>query len=87
MIDTQTHRLDIDRPCLLTASGDADLVEVTRSPLVTVGSRLLAPVLDYLASHGLRSVYRETEEDPHWAYGQRIREIYSTENPAGRGDK
>jgi hypothetical protein len=72
-----TQRLDVERPCMLTAQGDAARVEVFRSPLVKAGSRMFAPVREHIETHGLKLVYTETDVDPDWMHGERIREIYA----------
>lgn len=69
--------LQVDRPCWLVAQGDASSVDVYRSPLVKAGSRVLSPVLEFIAANGLQLVYTETDEDPAWMHGERIREIYA----------
>ncbi|MFA5707393.1 hypothetical protein [Mycolicibacterium sp.] len=70
-------RLAIGKEGWLTAEGDADRVTVFRSPLVKVSGRMFSPVRDHVEACGLRLVYTETDEDPEWIYGQRIREIYA----------
>lgn len=70
-------RLDVGRPTWLTAQGDASGVAVYRSPLVKHDSRMFEPVLEFIADHGLGLAYTETEADPDWMHGQRIREIYA----------
>ena len=72
-----SQRLDVNRPCWLTATGDAYRVQVYRSPLVKAGSRMLAPVRDFIADHGLELAYTETDEAAEWMHGQRVREIYA----------
>ncbi|WP_207544681.1 hypothetical protein [Mycolicibacterium conceptionense] len=67
----------VDRPFWLVAQGDASSVHVYRSPLVKPGKRMFEPVAEYIAEHGLSLVYAETDEDPEWIHGKRIREIYS----------
>ena len=69
--------LQIDRPCWLVVQGDASGVHVYRSPLVKAGSRMFAPVREHIDTHGLSLVYTETDEDPEWMHGQRVREIYA----------
>ncbi|WP_448424523.1 hypothetical protein [Mycobacterium novum] len=75
----QVGHIDIDRPCWLTARGDATRVEVYRSPLVKRDSRMSTPVADHLADHGLSLVYTETYDacPSEWMHGQRVREIYA----------
>ena len=74
---SRSQRLDVVRPCWLTAHGDASRVQVYRSPLVKAGSRMFAPVREHLKDHEMTLVYTEADEDPEWMHGKRIREIYA----------
>ena len=74
---TVASPLGVMHPCLLTATGDAARVEVWRSPLVKLDSRLFTPVREHLATHGLTLVFTEAEDDTEWMHGERIREIYA----------
>lgn len=76
-ITIPSQRLDIDRPCWLTARGDAKRVEVYRSPLVKPDSQMFKPVADHLADHGLSLVYTDTYDDDGMMHGQRVREIFA----------
>lgn len=71
------QRLKVNDPCWLTAQGDASGVQVYRSPLIDQDDEALVPVLAFIADHGLSLVYTETDPDPAWMHGQRVREIYA----------
>ena len=57
-------------PTLLTAIGDADRLEVLRSPLTVSTGRMYGPVGQFIADHGMVLAAQETFDDPDWMYGQ-----------------
>lgn len=46
-------------------------------PVGEAWQAMFKPVLDFIADHGLSLVYTETDAEPEWIHGQRIREIYA----------
>lgn len=62
--------LEITRPCWLIAYGNAERVEVLRSPLVQDTHKWLQPVSQYIREHDLVLAARETFEDPDWMFGE-----------------
>lgn len=66
----------VAHPCMLIANGDADRLEVLRSPLVTDGKRMYATVRQYIGDYGLVLAARETFEDSDWMYGSVEMSVY-----------
>lgn len=62
--------IEVIRPCLLIATGNAERVEILRSPLVKDTSRNYEPVRRFIADHGLVLAARETFPDGDWCYGK-----------------
>lgn len=61
--NTASHSLKVVRPCWLIAHGDAERVEVLRSPLVKHTKRMYQPVPQYIAEHGLVLAAQGTFDD------------------------
>ena len=68
--NTASHSLEVVRPCWLIANGDAERVEVLRSPLVKHTKRMYQPVRQYIAEHGLVLAALGTFDDADWMGGQ-----------------
>jgi Gene product 70 len=64
------------RPCWLNANGDAQRLEVLRSPLVKSTSRMYEPVRQYIAVHGLVLAAQETFKDFDWMHGAVEMSVY-----------
>lgn len=62
--------VEVVHPCLLIAIGDAERVEVLRSPLVQEDKSMYQPVRRYIAEHGLALAARETFQDDEWMFGE-----------------
>jgi hypothetical protein len=62
--------LEIAHPCFLIAIGDADRVEVLRSPLVREKDSMYEPVRRFIVEHGLELAAQVTFDDEEWMYGQ-----------------
>ena len=72
--------LEVVRPCWLIAIGDAERVEVLRSPLVSEGDSWIVPVRRFIAENRLVLAAREAFEDDGWIYGSVEMSVYVTPN-------
>lgn len=63
-------------PCFLIANGDADRVEVLRSPLVRAEASMYQPVRRYIEDHGLVLAARESFPDDDWMFGEVEMSVY-----------
>ena len=63
-------KLDVTKPHWLIANGDAERVEVLRSPLVREQHSMYQPVRRYIAYHGHVLAAQETFDDDEWMHGQ-----------------
>ncbi len=57
-------------PCFLIATGDAERLEVLRSPLVRESDSMYEPVRRFIAQYGLALSAREKFEDDDWMFGE-----------------
>ena len=67
---TASLPFEVVRPCWLIAIGDAERVEVLRSPLVREESSRYEPVRRFIAEHRLVLAAQETFEDADWMFGE-----------------
>jgi hypothetical protein len=70
--------IQVEHPCWLIAVGDAEHVEVLRSPLVRDNDEWLQPISQFIADHGLVLAAQETVEDPDWMFGEVEMSVYVT---------
>lgn len=63
-------------PSFLIATGDAERLQVLRSPLVRDDDQKYEPVRRYISDHGLVLAARETFEDEHWMFGSVEMSVY-----------
>jgi hypothetical protein len=75
---------EVIHPCWLIAIGDAERVEVLRSPLVREEKSMYEPVRRFIAEHGLVLAAQETFEDDEWMFGEVEVSVYVP--PAVRND-
>lgn len=62
--------LRVVHPCQLIAHGDAERVEVLRSPVVRETDPLYEPVARFIADHGLVLAARESFPDGEWMWAE-----------------
>lgn len=66
----------VAHPALLTAIGDAERLEVLRSPLTKSTGRMYQPVGQFIDQHGLVLAAQESFEDSGWMYGSVEMSVY-----------
>ncbi|MUL85036.1 MULTISPECIES: hypothetical protein [unclassified Mycolicibacterium] len=69
-------KLEVVEPCWLIAVGDAERVEVLRSPLVTLDDPSYEPIDRFITDHGLVLAVQETWPDPEFMFGQVEASVY-----------
>lgn len=63
-------KLEVVHPTFLIAIGDAERLEVLRSPLVLDTDSLYAPVRQFIEEHSLAPAISESFDDPDWMWGR-----------------
>lgn len=67
----------VTHPCVLIANGDAERLEVLRSPLAREDKSIYKPVRQFIAAHCLVLAAQETFEDVDWMHGKVEISVYA----------
>lgn len=77
-------QIELSYPCFLTVIGDADRVEICRSPIVWEDDDWLTPVHEFIEHHGLVLAAQDTFPDTDWMRGEVEMSVYVS--PSIRND-
>ena len=76
MTQSLRARLEIVRPCWLEATGHDGGVWVKRSPLVDFDHEWCDQAREWIETHGLVLIDRETVVDDGWMFGEYFSDLY-----------